>query len=67
MNTLRRVLHDLVTLRLPVTAAATVAAIVGLLEPFGVDLSASATRMAAVLALVGYAAACAERYLPPKG
>lgn len=67
MNTIRRVLHDLVTLRLPVTATATVATIVGLLQPFGIDLSVSATRMAAVLALVGYIAAAAERYLPPKG
>ena len=67
MTTLRRVLHDLVTLRLPVTAAATAATIVGLLQPFGIDLTSSATRMAAILALIGYIVAIAERYLPPKG
>jgi hypothetical protein len=47
------VLNDLARLRLPVTAAAAVTTMVGLLEPFGIDLSAQTTRVTAALTLVG--------------
>ena len=49
----REVFADLIKLRLPVTALATTTAIVGVLEPLGIDLSAQATRIAGGLAIFG--------------
>lgn len=61
----RGALRDLAKLRLPVTAAATVATVVGLLQPFGIDLSAQTTRITAGLALLGMAAATVQGWTKP--
>lgn len=49
----RNVLRDLAKLRLPVTAAALTTTVVGLVEPFGVDLSTQTVRITAALTAVG--------------
>lgn len=49
----KNVLKDLAKLKLPVTAAATATTIVGILEPFGIDLSTQSTRIAGALAALG--------------
>jgi len=51
------VIHQLVTLRRPVTAAAAATTLVGLLAPFGLDLTRQATQVAAALTIVGLIAA----------
>lgn len=51
---LRNLGRDLATLRLPVTAAATVATVTAYLEPFGVSLGGEVTaRITGLLVLVG--------------
>jgi hypothetical protein len=56
-------LTDLVSLRLPVTAAAIATTLVGLVQPFGVDLSAQTVRITAALSIVGIAADLLRRYV----
>lgn len=56
----REVLEDLVRLNLPVTATAIVAAVVGALQPLGVDLGDQAAWMAGALALLGVTIAYAQ-------
>jgi hypothetical protein len=54
MTFLKNLLHDLTTLRLPVTAAAVVATAVAVLEPFGVTLGGDTTaKVTAALVAVG--------------
>ena len=55
-------LHDLVKLKLPVTAAAFATTVVGLVAPFGVDLSAQTVRITAALTVVGLIADQVTRY-----
>lgn len=59
---IRALLSDLVRLRLPVTAAALATTIVGLIEPFGVDLSAQTVRITAALTIIGIIADQVNRY-----
>jgi hypothetical protein len=56
-------LTDLISLRLPVTAAAIATTLVGLVAPFGVDLSAQTVRITAALSIVGIAADLFRRYV----
>ena len=63
MRTIKGVIHDLVKLRLPITAAAMVTTLVGLLQPFGIDLSHQSTRLAAAFALIGVIAAAIDNFL----
>jgi hypothetical protein len=60
MSTVRSIARQLVTLRRPVTAAAAATTLVGLLQPFGVDLTQQATQVAAALTIVGLIAAVVE-------
>lgn len=54
MTFLKNVIKDIVTLKLPVTAAATVATLVALLEPFGVALGGDTTaKITGALVAVG--------------
>jgi type III secretory pathway component EscS len=66
MRKLAQIAHeiatDLASLRLPVTAAAAVTTIVGLVQPFGVDLSQQTTRITAALTAVGILAAAISRW-----
>jgi hypothetical protein len=58
----RALLQDLVKLKLPVTAAALATTIVGLIAPFGVDLSTQTVRITAALTVVGLIADQVTRY-----
>lgn len=54
MTFLKNVIKDIVTLKLPVTAAATVATLVALLEPFGLTLGGDTTaKITGALVAVG--------------
>ena len=60
-RTLKAVIHDIARLRLPVTAAAATATIVGIanglgVQPAGLDLSTQTTRITAAITLVGIVA-----------
>ena len=59
----REVLRDLVKLNLPVTAAAAATAIVGVLEPLGIDLSQQTTRIAGGLAVFGLVLTYVQRLI----
>jgi len=66
-RSLLAVLNDLARLRLPVTAAAAVTTIVGLLQPFGLDLSQQTTRVTAGLTLLGLVSSLVRDWItPPK-
>lgn len=56
------VLKDLVTLKLPVTAAAVAATIVGLIKPFGIDLTEQTVTITAALSLLGVIASLVGKY-----
>lgn len=56
------VLKDLVTLKLPVTAAAAAATIVGLVKPFGIDLTEQTVTITAALTLLGVVASLVSKY-----
>lgn len=56
-------LKDLVSLKLPVTAAAIATTVVGLLAPFGVDLSSQTVRITAALSVVGVVADLFRKYV----
>lgn len=56
------VLRDLVTLRLPVTAAAVATTVVGLVKPFGVDLSEQTVTITAALSALGLVASLIQKY-----
>jgi hypothetical protein len=58
----KEVLRDLVTLRLPVTAAAVATTLVGLVEPFGLDLSKQTVTITAILSLLGLIASFVQKY-----
>jgi uncharacterized membrane protein len=58
MKFIKSFVHDLVTLRKPVTAAAVVGALVTLTSPFGIDLHAQ--QVADVLVAIGTLAALIE-------
>lgn len=59
---IKALLNDLVRLRLPVTAAALATTLVGLIKPFGVDLSTQTVRITAALTLIGIIADQVNRY-----
>lgn len=59
---IKALLNDLVKLRLPVTAAALATTIVGLVAPFGVDLSQQTVRITACLSALGIVADLINRY-----
>lgn len=58
----RALIADLVKLRLPVTAAALATTVVGLVQPFGIDLSTQTVRITAALTLIGIVADQINRY-----
>ncbi len=60
MKFIKRFLHDLATLRKPVTATAVVAEAVALTEPFGIDLGSAGSVVTGVLIAVGAVAAYIE-------
>lgn len=60
---LRKFVHDLATLKLPVTAAATVATVLSVLSPFGVDVGPDGPKIIGAVVGVGLVAAFVERYL----
>jgi hypothetical protein len=59
---IKAVLHDLVTLRLPVTAAAVTTTLIGVLAPFGVDLSKQTVVITGALSALGLIASFVEKY-----
>jgi hypothetical protein len=59
---INEVLKDLVTLKLPVTAAAVAATVVGILAPFGIDLSKQTVIITAALSLLGLVASLVQKY-----
>jgi len=59
---LNEVLKDLVTLKLPVTAAAVTATLVGLVKPFGIDLTEQTVTITAALSLLGVLASLVSKY-----
>ena len=57
MTFLRNLVHDLATLKMPVTAAAFVATVLALVQPFGLTLGHDTTaKVTAVLVAVGVVA-----------
>jgi hypothetical protein len=58
---IRSIAHQLITLRRPVTAAAATTTLIGLVAPFGLDLTHQATQVAAGLTIVGLIAAVIEQ------
>lgn len=65
MKTLKKFIADIVRLRLPVTAAATVATLTAYLTPFGIDIGGKTTgRVTAALVLVGFIAERIKTWWP---
>jgi hypothetical protein len=60
MTFIKRLLHDLTTLKRPVTAAAFVATIVALVSPLGLDVGPNGAVLTAALVAVGTVAAYVE-------
>lgn len=59
---LNALLQDLVSLRLPVTATAMATTVIGLVAPFGFDLSAQTLRITAALSVVGLIASYVQKF-----
>ena len=59
---INEVLKDLVSLRLPVTAAAVATTVVGVIAPFGIDLSKQTVVITAGLSLLGLLASLVQKY-----
>lgn len=55
-------LDDLVKLKLPVTAGAVAATILGLISPFGIDVGPIGPILTGALVIVGFAAELVRRY-----
>ena len=63
LRLIREVLSDVARLRLPVTAAALTTTVIGLVQPFGFDLSPQTTQITAALTAVGLLAGLFSRWL----